>query len=106
MPSLVSITSYNEWGEGTQIEPAVPKRRAVPVPSGTDGTDGAVVADVADEDASVYMDENTLLRLGLGDHYEDYGENNPSLYLDKTRAWAAKWAEERGSGTTPNSREL
>ena len=22
---LVSITSFNEWGEGTQIEPAVPK---------------------------------------------------------------------------------
>lgn len=25
-PKLISITSYNEWHEGTQIEPAVPKR--------------------------------------------------------------------------------
>lgn len=24
-PQVVSITSYNEWGEGTQIEPAVVK---------------------------------------------------------------------------------
>lgn len=24
-PSLISITSFNEWHEGTQIEPAVPK---------------------------------------------------------------------------------
>jgi len=23
-PSIISITTYNEWGEGTQIEPAVP----------------------------------------------------------------------------------
>jgi glycoprotein endo-alpha-1,2-mannosidase len=26
---VVSITSINEWGEGTQIEPAVPKVSAV-----------------------------------------------------------------------------
>lgn len=24
-PSLVTITSWNEWHEGTQIEPAIPK---------------------------------------------------------------------------------
>jgi len=24
-PSLISITSFNEWHEGTQIEPAIPK---------------------------------------------------------------------------------
>eukprot|EP01137_Pigoraptor_chileana_P014455 Opistho-2@5016 len=27
-PSIISITSYNEWGEGTQIEPCVPKEIA------------------------------------------------------------------------------
>jgi glycoprotein endo-alpha-1,2-mannosidase len=27
-PELISITSYNEWHEGTQIEPAVPKKIA------------------------------------------------------------------------------
>ena len=25
-PELVGITSFNEWHEGTQIEPAVPKQ--------------------------------------------------------------------------------
>jgi glycoprotein endo-alpha-1,2-mannosidase len=24
LPDAVSVTSFNEWGEGTQIEPAVP----------------------------------------------------------------------------------
>jgi glycoprotein endo-alpha-1,2-mannosidase len=32
-PSAISITSYNEWGEGTQIEPAVPKQRVAPPPT-------------------------------------------------------------------------
>jgi len=25
-PELIAITSFNEWHEGTQIEPAIPKK--------------------------------------------------------------------------------
>merc|ERR1712179_638473 len=34
-PKLVSVTSFNEWHEGTQIEPAVPKSIFLP-PNGTE----------------------------------------------------------------------
>eukprot|EP00753_Platysulcus_tardus_P007667 PLAT15360.1.p1 GENE.PLAT15360.1~~PLAT15360.1.p1 ORF type:complete len:370 (-),score=99.03 PLAT15360.1:73-1182(-) len=44
-PSIVSITSFNEWGEGTQIEPAVP--RTTPA--------GRVYSDYAPEEPTFYL---------------------------------------------------
>lgn len=67
-PSAVSITSYNEWGEGTQIEPAVPKRAAHTVVK-----DPTLLAD----DFRVYKD------------YEE--EGSPKYYLDRTRHHANKF---------------
>jgi hypothetical protein len=61
---VVSITSFNEWGEGTQIEPA--------------RMNAAISADVA---SSLSKDE-----------YIDYGEElGERGYLVKTAEWADKF---------------
>ena len=62
-PFAVTITSYNEWGEGTQIEPARPHT-----------TRG-------------------------GTRYEDYGEDGPDFYMERTRWWTAKAKRQCGSMT-------
>jgi len=49
-PHAVSITSYNEWGEGTQIEPAVPYTS----PQGTR------YEDYAPRDAAYYLESTAL----------------------------------------------
>jgi len=59
---VVSVTSFNEWHEGTQIEPAVPARREV-----ASGPKGAA-----------------------NRAYQDYGGLGASGYLDRTAIWSAK----------------
>ena len=44
-----------------------------------DTTQGAILA----------MDHSILQKLGLGDDYENYG-NNPEVYLEKAKLWVAK----------------
>ena len=70
-PDAVSITSFNEWGEGTQIEAAVPKSirgTQVNVVDPTQRHEG--------EDAREYK------------RYES--EGSPNYYLDRTRYWGKK----------------
>lgn len=62
---LVSITSWNEWHEGTQIEPAAAKGREA-------GAAG-----------------------GAGRTYLDYGKIRPDGYIRKTRTWAMRFKDVR-----------
>lgn len=97
-PEVVSVTSWNEWHEGTQIEPAVPKARAAAPRSGPPpprrvlpcslcatcraAGDGRAVAGPRQEAA--------------GRKYLDYGARlKPDGYLRKTRAWAMKFKDAR-----------
>lgn len=53
-PEFISITSFNEWHEGTQIEPAISK--------------------------------------SFGDYtYEDYGDQNPYFYIEKTKELVSRF---------------
>jgi len=59
-PHYVSVTSYNEWMEGTQIEAAVPK--SIP--------------------KTIFDDKPYT--------YNDYAPLSPNYYVDKTIEWASK----------------
>lgn len=70
----VAITTWNEWGEGTQIEPAVPRSIDVDTlaPKGQ------------------ALDRLTRSALRLRDTYDDYGSGGPALYLELTADWARR----------------
>lgn len=67
--TIVTITSYNEWGEGTQIEPALP--HLVPYYAG------------------VGMEFRKMM--GLGQKYQDYGVDGPNKYLNMTLAYSREY---------------
>ena len=82
----VSITSYNEWGEGTQIEPAARATTIAPP---------ALTLPSRAEERRARDTGTTATRA-----YLDYGAEGPELYLTLT----ARFAAELGSGSA--SREL
>ena len=101
----VSITSYNEWGEGTQIEPAAPRAIPLPPPSAA-GNDGAA-ADADDDDRGGGVVSRAVRRqlcrparatFCARDAYQDYSETQPTgggdsgggemHYLEATRGFS------------------
>lgn len=72
---FVTVTSFNEWGEGTQIEPAVARQIDVGrlAPQG------------------LALPRATRQALGLKDKYTDYeAEGGPNAYLDMTLQFARR----------------
>ena len=77
-PRIVAVTSYNEWGEGTQIEGAVP--RAIDVEA------------LAPQGLALGRDVRARLRLVTVDRYRDYGEGGEGLYMRLTGQFAGELA--------------
>lgn len=75
-PAMVSVTSFNEWGEGTQIEEAAP--RVVDVDA------------LAPQGLALPSSTRDALRLRLKDRYDDYSlEGAPDYYMKLTAEFAA-----------------
>lgn len=77
---MVSVTSFNEWGEGTQIEPAVP--RSIDV-------DALAPQGLA-------LDRRVRAALKLQDRYSDYSPHEPNFYLKETLRFAKQLAHRFG----------
>ena len=91
--AVVSVTSYNEWGEGTQIEPAAP--RAVPLPAGADDdANGTVVARAVRERLCRPARASFCAR----DAYEDYAPHAPTYYLERTLHFSRELSQRATSG--------
>lgn len=71
-PDIISVTSFNEWGEGTQIEPAL-------------------VPGVGDDDD----DHDDQRRRRLDTHLDYGGQRHRFRYLDKLAMARASWVSKR-----------
>lgn len=80
-PASVGVSTFNEWGEGTQIEPAVP--RTVPEGKG--------------------IPEEMRRGLGASNTFKDYGDLGPRGYLDITREMAGRLAGLQSKGADGGS---
>ena len=84
-PTCVTITTYNEWGEGTQIESAVPR---------------TIDVDLLALNGNALSREirSKLQLLNSNDAYDDYGMGGQNFYLDLTAQFSKRLAKNDDEG--------
>ncbi|KAL6073300.1 Glycoprotein endo-alpha-1,2-mannosidase [Balamuthia mandrillaris] len=91
LPSIVSVTSWNEWHEGTQIEPAVPKtveqssvgEMAARMEEPARGRDAQQKKATLTKDRGLYT-------------YLDYQPRHPEYYMEQTKEMMKRFCELHG----------
>lgn len=76
----IGLSTYNEWGEGTQLEAAIP--RLIPVSEL--------------EESRKALPRELRVKLGLRDAYECYSPHEPDFYMMETLKYSARLAQQAG----------
>jgi glycoprotein endo-alpha-1,2-mannosidase len=87
-PLMVGVTSYNEFGEGTQVEAVVPR-----------GIDVAALAP-----AGLALNATLRSALGLRDEYENYLPHGPGYYMELTAEYSQRLLNLLNQGATMDDR--
>ena len=93
-PDYISVTSYNEWGEGTQIEPAVPHV--------TTHTFGALLDQATPGETDAAAIASSSVEGGTERAYADYGgssDEDSELYLRLTSNFVTNFAASHARAT-------
>jgi hypothetical protein len=109
---MFSITSFNEWGEGTQIEPAISFRsgkRSAKAPYASQSL--RAVASISNTNSITATPATAAHSDPVSTEpvqYESYGIGGPDLYMTLTAKFSSKYrqAKRAESAEIPPQREL
>jgi hypothetical protein len=97
---VITVTSFNEWGEGTQIEPAISKTTVITtVITTADGSDHSR-SQTYRKYADYMIERDPNVRLARKSKQVEFPNEvfveNPFLYLNLTKSWSSQFISDKG----------